>query len=95
VIAHDDPLRSRGRPNGYTTWRCSDVQDRQDCRDGTPLRGLSDLAEYELSLSVHRPDAHLISALRGWGLEEVMARIEEILFEEAAGVTDRTKRAVP
>jgi GTP-binding protein HflX len=67
--------------------------DRLACRDGSPLRGLGDLAEYELSLSVHRPDAHLISALRGWGLEEVTARIEGILFEEEVSAAERERPA--
>jgi GTP-binding protein HflX len=67
--------------------------DRLACRDGSPLRGLGDLAEYELSLSVHRPDAYLISALRGWGLGEVTARIEEVLFEEELSAADRERPA--
>jgi 50S ribosomal subunit-associated GTPase HflX len=54
--------------------------DRLSRRDGSPLRGLEDLVEYELSLSVHRPDACLVSALLGWGLGDVLARIEEVLF---------------
>jgi GTP-binding protein HflX len=54
--------------------------DRLTRRDGSPLRGLEDLVEYELSLSVHRPDACLISALLGWGLDDVLARVEEALF---------------
>ena len=65
------------------------VFNKVDClthRDGAPLRDLEELAEYELSLSVNRPDAHLISALRGWGLEEVLARIGQALFGEAAAV---------
>jgi GTP-binding protein HflX len=56
--------------------------DRLSRRDGSPLRALEDLAEYELSLSVHHPDACLISALLGWGLDDVLARIEEVLFGE-------------
>jgi GTP-binding protein HflX len=66
--------------------------DRLTRRDGSPLRGLEDLAEYELSLSVHRPDACLISALQGWGLDDVLARIEEVLF--AAEMTAASKGAV-
>jgi GTP-binding protein HflX len=72
------------------------VLNKVDCltrRDGSPLRGLSDLAEYELSLSVHRPDAYLISALRGWGLEEVITRIEELLFEAEVSVAERERPA--
>jgi GTP-binding protein HflX len=65
--------------------------DRLSRRDGSPLRGLEDLAEYELSLSVHRPDACLISALQGWGLDDVLARLEEVLF--AAEMTAASKGA--
>jgi GTP-binding protein HflX len=67
--------------------------DRLTRRDGSALRGLADLAEFELSLSVHRPDAYLISALRGWGLGEVMARIEAVLFEEEMPAGDRERPA--
>jgi GTP-binding protein HflX len=56
--------------------------DRLTRRDGSPLRGLGDLMEYELSLSAHRPDAYFMSALLGWGLDDVLARIEEALFRE-------------
>ncbi|HLB29666.1 MAG TPA: hypothetical protein VJM69_06005, partial [Dehalococcoidia bacterium] len=56
--------------------------DRLTRRDGSPLQGLGDLAEYELALSVHRPDAYLISALQGWGLDAVLARVEEVLSGE-------------
>ena len=65
--------------------------DRLSRRDGSPLRGLEDLVEYELSLSVHRPDACLISALLGWGLDDVLARIEEVLF--AGQMTPASKGA--
>jgi len=66
--------------------------NKVDClcaRDGSPVGGLDDLAEYELSLSIHRPDAYLISALRGWGLDDLLARIEEALFEKAGPAADR------
>ncbi len=77
--------------------------NKVDClcgRDGSPVGGLDDLAEYELSLSIHRPDAYLISALRGWGLDDVLARIEEALFEEVApgaelGVRKRRREVPP
>lgn len=71
------------------------VFNKVDClsrRDGAPLHGLADLAEYELSVSVHRPDACLISAQQGWGLEEVLARIEGALFE---GVVPAVARGRP
>ncbi len=68
------------------------VLNKVDCltrHDGSPLRGLDELADYEASLSVHRPDACLISALRGWGLEEVRLRIEEALLDGEATTAAR------
>jgi GTP-binding protein HflX len=41
--------------------------------------GLGDLADYDFELAKHRPDAVLISAERGWGLDELRARIDEAL----------------
>jgi GTP-binding protein HflX len=58
--------------------------DRLNRSDGSPLQGLQDLEEYELALSVHRPDAHFVSALLGWGLDEVLARVEGVLSERTA-----------
>lgn len=48
-------------------------------RDGRSVANLEELADYDLSLAAHRPDAVLISAERGWGLEELLARINEVL----------------
>ncbi len=53
-------------------------------RDGEPVRGLGDLEDVELSLSFHRPDACLVSALDGWGLGELLSRIERALVAAAA-----------
>ena len=47
--------------------------------DGQPIDSIEELADYELSLAAHRPDAVLISAERGWGLDELLARIEAAL----------------
>jgi hypothetical protein len=51
---------------------------------------LEDLEEYELALSVHRPDACFVSALLGWGLDDMLARVEETLLGETA--SSATKR---
>jgi GTP-binding protein HflX len=64
--------------------------DRLTRSDGSPLRGLEDLEEYELALSVHRPDACFVSALLGWGLDDMLARVEETLLGETA--SSATKR---
>jgi 50S ribosomal subunit-associated GTPase HflX len=37
------------------------------------------LAQYEPALARHRPDAALISAARGWGLDELRERIDHAL----------------
>ena len=41
--------------------------------------GLAGLADYDFELAKHRPDAVLISAERRWGLDELLARIDETL----------------
>ena len=67
--------------------------DRITRADGSPVRGLSDLAQFELSLSYHRPDALFTSALHGWGLRELTERMEETLFAGATGeVAERGRR---
>jgi GTP-binding protein HflX len=53
-------------------------------RDGVVVRGLEDLEDIEISLSFHRPDACLVSALKGWGLDELLSRIEGALALVAA-----------
>jgi len=52
--------------------------------DGTPVRDLEELEEFDLSLAAHRPDAVLISAERGWGLDELRQRLDEALAEVGA-----------
>jgi GTP-binding protein HflX len=44
-------------------------------RDGDAIRGLEELREDSLSLSYNRPDALLISAQNGWGLDDLRQRI--------------------
>lgn len=52
--------------------------------DGTPVRDLGELEEFDLSLAAHRPDAVLISAERGWGLDELRRRLDEALADVGA-----------
>ena len=48
-------------------------------RDGRPLEGLERLGEARESLRYWRPDALLTSAVKGWGLAELLGRIENAL----------------
>ena len=48
-------------------------------RDGSSIAGIEELAEYELGLAANRPDAVLVSAERGWGLDELLVRIDEAI----------------
>ena len=43
------------------------------------LASMEELAEYEISLAEHRPDAVLVSAERGFGLDELLTRVREAL----------------
>lgn len=47
--------------------------------DGEPVTGLGDLADLRRSLATDHPDTLLISAERGWGLEEALDTIETAL----------------
>ncbi len=47
--------------------------------DGAAVRSLDDLADLEVELAPHRPDALLVSAERGWGLAELRARLGGML----------------
>ena len=62
-------------------------------RDGGRPASPTDLAEYDLSLAQHLPDAVLISAERGWGLDELLARIDETLGRLAEAGTAVSSRA--
>ena len=48
-------------------------------RDGSPISGIEELEEYDASLAAQRPEAVLISAERGWGLDELLTRINDAL----------------
>jgi len=47
--------------------------------DGAPIEGLEALGEVRASLRYWRPDALLVSATRGWGLADLLGRIEGAL----------------
>ncbi len=62
-----------------------DLLERQD---GGCITGLEELADCDLSLARHRPGTVLISAERGWGLDELLARIDGALSAARAGAAD-------
>ncbi len=64
-----------GRPR-VTVLNKVDLLRRQD---GRPIEGLEGFREFEPSLRSWRPDAVLASAAKGWGLREVLERVEEAL----------------
>jgi 50S ribosomal subunit-associated GTPase HflX len=53
--------------------------------DGDAVSGLEELYEQTQSLSYSRPDAQLISAQNGWGLDDLRERIAAVLGGEVAG----------
>ena len=60
---------------------------KADCVNGQDggLGGSADeLAGFALSLAGSRPEAVLVSAERGWGLDTLLARVEEALGRTAA-----------
>jgi GTP-binding protein HflX len=62
--------------------------------DGRPLEGLEPLDEARESLRYWRPDALLTSAVKGWGLPELLERIEAALgLVEAETAVYRARRA--
>jgi GTP-binding protein HflX len=47
--------------------------------DGLPIEGLESVTEARASLRYWRPDALMVSAVKGWGLTELLGRIEAAL----------------
>ena len=65
-------------------------------KDGGPIAGVEGLQEFQASLRRWRPDALLVSAVKGWGREELLRRIEASLAgrrEEAAVGWERQRAA--
>ncbi len=60
--------------------------------DGEAIRGLEELREQSALLSYNRPDALLISAQNGWGLDELRQRIATVLDEGIAALTSAPSR---
>lgn len=55
--------------------------------DGLPIEGLESVTEARASLRYWRPDALLVSAVKGWGLTDLLGRIEAALDLEEEGET--------
>jgi len=67
---------------GLADKTCITVLNKADAihgLDGRPIEGLEGLGEAQASLRYWRPDALLVSALKGWGLADLLGRIEAAL----------------
>jgi GTP-binding protein HflX len=67
---------------GLADKTCITVLNKADAicgPDGRPIEGLEGLGEAQASLRYWRPDALLVSALKGWGLADLLGRIETAL----------------
>jgi GTP-binding protein HflX len=67
---------------GLTDKPCITVLNKADAihgLDGLPIEGLEGLGEAQASLRYWRPDALLVSAVKGWGLADLLGRIEAAL----------------
>lgn len=53
-------------------------------RDGAAMVDLQKLADEDVGLAVARPEAVLISAEKGWGVDELLGRVEGILTQARA-----------
>jgi len=60
--------------------------------DGDAIRGLEELHEQSVLLSYNRPDALLISAQNGWGLDELRQRIDTVLDKGIAAIASASSR---
>ena len=46
---------------------------------GQPISDIRDLEDFDVALAANRPNAVLISAAKGWGIEELLGRLEQSL----------------
>ncbi|MFQ5880780.1 MAG: GTPase HflX [Dehalococcoidia bacterium] len=68
--------------------------DRLTHSDGQPIGELGELREFQPSLQYWRPDAVLASAAKGWGLAELLERIEGWLVGRRAEAVAARRRVV-
>jgi len=62
-------------------------------KDGEPIAGLEGVQDCEASLRYWRSEAVLASALKGWGVEELLTRIEGALAGEVMAAAERASRS--
>ena len=74
----DDTLRDLGLADRPRLTALNKI-DLLTPHDGDAENGLEALAGYDFELAKHRPDAVLVSAERGWALDELLARIDQAL----------------
>ncbi len=60
--------------------------------DGGTISNVEELAKFDVSLPVNRPDALLCSAEQGWGLDELLAHIDEGLLQAEEAQPPNTSR---
>ncbi len=53
--------------------------DRLQRHDGRPIRGLDEISDLLPHLESWQPQAALVSALRGWGIDRLLSRVEQSL----------------
>ncbi len=83
--AVDDTLAELGLLNRPRVTALNKI-DRLITLEGEPIPSLEALRDIQPSLAAERPDAVLISAARGWGLDTLLARIDAALAERLEGV---------
>ncbi|HXG42182.1 MAG TPA: GTPase HflX [Dehalococcoidia bacterium] len=62
--------------------------DRLQRKDGRPIAGLEEVTDLLPHLRSWQPRAVLVSALRGWGLDELLQQIEAALAQERRAALD-------
>jgi len=66
--------------------------DRLQRKDGRPIAGLEEVTDLLPHLRSWQPRAVLVSALRGWGLDELLRQVETALAQERKGTLDSARR---
>ena len=74
----DDTLAELGLGDKPRVTALNKVDMLVESEDGL-VREPEDLGAFDLSLATHRPDAVLVSAQEGWGLDQLLRRIDEEL----------------